>query len=962
MKAELALPMTTLFPVIIAATDATLFLFVGGIALLAGLAVGLWLVFGSGPRRSRGHRRARRLLEQGQWREGLTLAEALLGKSTHSAYWEGRLRNLVGECHYQASRIDMEQHRYEDAFQHALLSAQYLAIDEADARQTIAQAMLADVRRMFAAATGIGDNEQVLKLVARLLALDAPCAEALFWQGLCQVRAGRLDVALTSFKAAHEQTGKIFVDPPFYLGLLLLRENKPHDALRYLAEANRLESGCPFIAWQLGVALVAAGSDCHMAARALQRAIARFEHYRTMTRIPTKPKEGSAPPERLSPADALQRAWSESLSETQSFVRHLVLKYPYHCPFLGADLTTMIRQAQESLGQALYRAGNYQAAADQYGKLLQEMPPTVGLLRGLGLALVRLERYDDAFKQLRIAYDQEDPKDPQTAGYLALCGALGKPKQPEDRPRNIAWALKLLARFEIRGDEEWARLCNAVFAEARAVGVPQTREDQRRLCEVLASVNAADAGAAAAFDHLALTHPDALLPDFAFLYCRAAQAHGFTGQRDFDLFALAFRHVASMRALFANREWDFSEVEYTYLERFAATSPGRFPEILGAEYAAQGERFLLARSQTLEQAGRDDAALVSAQVLHALAPRRGAVHDRLARLYYRRGELERAANYLADWSRLEPDNAVPLLRLAVVEQRRHDPLSCGTALARALELSHEPEQGRVALFAARLLLSCCLDTECQTKPEWSRIESFLRECLARDADDLQALSLLAVVRSLANDRAGLAALAPALNRPGVREAHFHFLAAICWLATEDDERAIEAARRVLDDAGLGTEAQFLLGWACWHRKDTAAAQAAWWKVAASARSPSVDHARALLAHIDFACGAYSEALGWWKQIAPAQRAAWRLDAPLADTAFLTGLLAHEAGNDELAALRFREARDLGCRDDRLAALLPVALVKAAQRLLRAEDDQNQQQKKALVTDADMADIPVAILA
>jgi predicted Zn-dependent protease len=961
MKAELALPMTTLFPVIIAARD-TWLLSAGGAVLLLGLALGLWLVFGPGPRLRRGHRRARGLLEQGQWPESLTLAETLLNSSAHGVYWQGRLRNLIGECHYQASRIALQEQRYEDAFQHALLSAQHLGIDEAEARQTVVQAMLADIRRLFAASNAIHANEQTLKLLTRLLTLEAPCPEATFWQGLCQVRAGRLDLALTSLKAAHELTGKIFLEPPFYLGVLLLRENKPHDALRYLAEANRLESACPFVAWQLGVALVAAGSDCHMAARALQRAIARLEQYRAMTRIPTKPKENGAPAERLSGAEALQRAWSESLPETHSFVRNLVLKYPYDCPFLGADLTTMVRQAQEALGQAFHGAGNYQAAADQYGKLLQEMPPTVGLLRGLGMALVRLERYDDAFKQLRIAYDQEEPKDRQTAGYLALCGALGKPKQAEDRPRNIAWALKLLARFEIRGDLEWARLCNAVFAEARTAGVPQTREDQLRLCEVLASVSAADAAAAGAFDHLALTFPDALKADFAFLYCRAAQALGFAGQRDLDLFSLAFRHVASMRALFANMEWDFAETEYTYLERFAAVRPGQFPDALGVEYPAQGERFLLARSQALEEAGKADAALARARVLYALAPNCTAVRDRLARLHYRRGELDRAAVYLAEWSRLEPSNALPLLRLAVVERQRHDPLSCGEALNLALVASKEPDRVCVTLFAARLLLSCCLDPECQVKPEWTRIESFLRECLVRDPDHLQALYLLAAVRSLANDRAGLAALAPALNRPGVQEAHFHYFAAICWLAAADDERAIEAARRALVDPDLAIEAHFLLGWASWHRKDTAAAQADWRKVAECPKSPSVEQARALLAYIDFTCGAYGEALDWWKQVAPAQRAAWRLDAPLADTAFLTGLLAHEAGNDELAAQRLREARDLGCRDDRLGALLPVALIKAAQRMLRTEDNQSQQQSKAIETDADMTDIPMAILA
>ena len=68
---------------------------------------------------------------------------------------------------------------------------------------------------------------------------------------------------------------------------------------------------------------------------------------------------------------------------------------------------------------------------------------------------------------LRIAHEMEEPKDRVTAGYLALCGAKGKPTQPEDKARNILWALKVVTRFNAPGDREWVALISALFAEVQ---------------------------------------------------------------------------------------------------------------------------------------------------------------------------------------------------------------------------------------------------------------------------------------------------------------------------------------------------------------------------------------------------------------------------------------------------------------------------------------------------------------
>src|SRR5262249_33461946 len=155
-------------------------------------------------------------------------------------------------------------------------------------------------------------------------------------------------------------------------------------------------------------------------------------------------------------------------------------------------------------------------AANICDGLLKDSPPTLAILRGLGLPLARLGRYDDAFKHLRAAYEMEDPKDPLTAGYLALSGARGKPSKAEDKVNNVAWAIRLLAKSEVQSPkskvqsqeslQEWAAIYSAVFAEARAAQVPVGLEDQLRCCEVLAAVDATDEEAAAAYDHLVATN------------------------------------------------------------------------------------------------------------------------------------------------------------------------------------------------------------------------------------------------------------------------------------------------------------------------------------------------------------------------------------------------------------------------------------------------------------------------
>src|SRR5579859_119633 len=263
--------------------------------------------------------------------------------------------------------------------------------------------------------------------------------------------------------------------------------------------------------------MIQAGGDAQLAVRALQRALGP----RGFSQWLMEP----------------QRAWVEGFPENRSFVRKLAQKHAFVCPVWGTELQNILRQGYIALGQGLYRLGQYQESSDVFNKLLQEGAPSLPVLRGLGLALARLGQYDAAFKHLRIAQEMEETKDRTTAGYLALCGAKGKPIQPEDKIRNVNWAIRLIDQFTAPGDSEWAGLVSAIFAEARALALPVDADDQIYLCEHLLSVKATDPLAAEAYHHLAGTHPEALRSEYAWLFCRAAHVHGSAGAYSPALFA-----------------------------------------------------------------------------------------------------------------------------------------------------------------------------------------------------------------------------------------------------------------------------------------------------------------------------------------------------------------------------------------------------------------------------------------
>jgi tetratricopeptide (TPR) repeat protein len=636
----------------------------------------------------------------------------------------------------------------------------------------------------------------------------------------------------------------------------------------------------------------------------------------------------------------------------------------------------MVRQGQVALGQGQYRLGQFEEAAGTFDRVLQESPPSLTVLRGLGLSLARLDRFDQAFKHLRAAHELEEPKDFLTAGYLALCGAKGRPTQPGAKAQNVSWAVRLVSRFQVVGNAEWAGLLNQIFAEARDIDLPLGQEDQVRLCDVLASVDAADPLSAAAYAHLAAAFPDALRPEYAWLYCRAAQQHGSTSALDLELFARTFAAPAEARAFYAQRGWDLEDVEVTYLERCAAQQPGAFPMALGPDYPARGESLLLARSERREQLGDREGAAGCAEVLLKLAPQSTRAHDRLAQLAYRAGDLDRAANLLDDWHRLAPADPLPLARRAAVEQQRGNPAGRADAVRRALDLSQGKARAGLAFLGARLALqaawpqpaekgekgdghapdvhengqlldkaagpetSPALHPTLPSTPEMDEAVALLEECLREDPDHEAALWCLAMVRCVRGRHEELAAQAAAMRRleeqSDQHDARFYFLAAVCYLAAGEYPQMLSAADRAAAiSPALASECAYLTGWASLLLGDAASAVRALQQPAQDGAASSSAHARALLGQVQFSQGAYEEAVRSWNALDPCRRRQWELDEPLRATVLVTALQAFQEGRFEQAADRFREAGRLGLRDRRLGPLLTLALIKAGQRLLYA---------------------------
>ena len=183
------------------------------------------------------------------------------------------------------------------------------------------------------------------------------------------------------------------------------------------------------------------------------------------------------------------------------------------------------------------------------------------------------------------------------------------------------------------------------------------------------------------------------------------------------------------------------------------------------------------------------------------------------------------------------------------------------------------------------------------------------------------------------DREALKDLAGRMDRATVKDARFHYLGAVCHLARQDYARVLELSQKAAADESLAAESHYLMAWAHWHTKNDAGAVQALMKVVGNEKSPSLQHARAMLGRLHYDRQAFDDAIKWWTLVDAKKRGEWKLDEPLRQTVLLAGLMAFQKGRFEQAADRFREASKLGLRDKRLGPMLTLALVKAGQRLL-----------------------------
>jgi tetratricopeptide (TPR) repeat protein len=888
------MPLAQLAPPLAVSAELVLAAGLAVVLLLAAAGVGVWRMIGKGPRRRRTYQRARTLLTAGDWQGAKRAIQELRETGIATADWAGRVNNLEGECLRAAGESALAAGNYEQALQLFDESAKLLHLDRDEAAAKVIDSMLGELRAFVAQL----DDEKAIRQARRILQLQAGQPEAAFWLGLVSIRQGHSADAESALRQAYESAKGKSVEPALYLGMLLVREGRAKDGLKLLADANKLAGGSVVVSWQLGMGLATGGSDTNFAVRALQKSLG----------ADGLPKLAKSP----------DTFWRQAFPD-ESYIAKLATKHPFVCPVLGGNIPGMIRQAKLALGQTLFRAERIAEAANVFQDLINEAEPTVAMLRALGIALCRLERYDEAYPHLRAAYEQEAGNNPLTACYLACAAAKARPNRAEDKPSNVRWAVRLLSGLLYPVDAEPARLVAGVYAEARPSGAPVPVDDQLRLCNTLIALNIADALAAAAIDHLAATAPDAIRPPFAFTYGRAALEHGSQGERDLDLLAKIFENSADAETYYRDRGWDLPKVERLFLERWSDHHRG-FPTVFGPDYPARCEQALFNEAKALESTGKVVEAEATIDLLRRLIPPSAASFDQLAKLAWLRGEVDETARLLHEWAAQSPGDPTPQLRLAVLEQERGN----GAASAELVRAAHDRSAGEAKTAAAYLAAKLAL-----RRHHTADAVDWLKACLAQDSRHTGALTLLAALQWDAGDRAGLAQLAPAMNQPQVTDPHFRYMTAVTWLVAGD----LEGARIAAGLGDRGPDVRHLVGVIESRAGDAGAAAEHFASIINEGEGPLTDHARAMLGRVKIDQGEYAEAVRHWLAVPEAKRKAWGIAEALPGWAYLAGVQSLQAGAELAACEWFDRARELGYKDPRLNALQERAAVAEVRGLV-----------------------------
>src|SRR5206468_6898001 len=136
----------------------------------------------------------------------------------------------------------VQSKHFEKGLEYHLQGAELLNINPAEVRASLIERMLAEVRELFAASAG-ADTSAIHEMLTRVLMAQPVSPEASFWQGLCLIREGKLDLAQHALQtarsvdnaaaaAAKGPAAPAFIDPPLYLGGVLLRLGQPKEGLR----------------------------------------------------------------------------------------------------------------------------------------------------------------------------------------------------------------------------------------------------------------------------------------------------------------------------------------------------------------------------------------------------------------------------------------------------------------------------------------------------------------------------------------------------------------------------------------------------------------------------------------------------------------------------------------------------------------------------------------------------------
>jgi tetratricopeptide (TPR) repeat protein len=871
------------------------------LALVAAM-IGVWRVVGKGPRRSRAYARARELLAKGDWQGAKLAVQEIRESGIPSPEWAGRVNNLEGEVQRGAGDAALAAGKYEEALEFYAAAAKLLGLNRDEASAKVVDGMLGELRRLF----GRKEDDKAVAQARRILDIRPACTEALFWLGLVYIRQNRNEQAIQALRAAHESKERKGVEPTLYLGMLLLREGQHKDGLKYLSEASRTAGNSIVVTWQLGMGLAQGGGDPAFAIRALQKSLAPDG-------LPSLVKD----------PDSL---WQQSFPD-DSYIAKAAATQRFICPILGGSVPVMVRQAKLALGQTLYRAERFPEAAGVFQDLANESEPTPTLLRSLGIALCRLERYDEAYQHLKAAWEEDASKDPLTACYLAHAAAIAKPSRPEDKPANVRWAVRLLRDLAYPVDVEPTKLVGAVYAEASAADVPVPVEDHLRLCNTMVALNMTDAIAARAIDHFARANPDAVRPQFAFLYGWSAKLHDFKGERDLDLLGKLFQNQTAAESFYRERGWDLPAVERLYLERWSQERSG-FPDVFGPDYPAKCEQAMLDRARELEGSGRIDEAKAIIDLLQRLIPPNAASLDRLAKLTWHRGDVSEAVRLLMKWAEQTPDDPKPRLRLAMLEQERGNPERAAELVRAGYEKSAGLAKADAAFLGAKIALKSGCDREAL---EW------VDACLSHQPDHAEAQLLRTALRWESGERDQLAGHAEALARSIGVDPRRQYLLGVCKLMGGDLDAARESVRLLLTQPNWQADAQYLIGAIEMRRED--------WNAAASQLSAAVQtgtdstsqHSKALLGRVRINQGDYLAAVGAWLQLPEEKRKAWGISEVLPGWAYLAGVQALRAGDDLVACEWFGRAREMDWKEPRLTVLQERAAIAAVRRLLSRGD-------------------------